>query len=55
MLVGGILSLDRQSFTKEEVEDSLTKVLPPVLQYSLQPDVPEEVKTAIASIARFVQ
>ena len=55
LLVSGILSLDGQSYTKEEVSESLTKALPPLLQYALQPDIPEEVKTSIARIANFVQ
>lgn len=55
LLVSGILSMDSRNFTKAEVEESLNKALPQLLKYSLHPDIPEEVKAGIASIAKFVQ
>ena len=54
-LLSIILSLDRTSFTKEEVLPDIQAVLQTIIAYSIQTDTPEEIKSAIAGILRYVQ
>ena len=54
-LLSMILSLDRTSFVKEDVLPGLQAVLQTIIAYSMQVDIPEEIKAAIAGILRYVQ
>ena len=52
--IQSVLSLDRTSFEKKEVADSLKAVVPSLLDYCLHPETPEEVKAAVSCIVNYV-
>ena len=54
-LLSSILSIDRPSFNKEDVLSSFQDTLPKIVSYSMQDEIPEEIRSAVAVILRYVQ
>lgn len=54
-LLSFILSIDRPFFNKEDVLSSFKDTLPKIISYSMQDEIPEEIRSAVAVILRYVQ